>query len=148
MWLSGHSLDILDLADFVSMLSPPPFSLNDLVLALSPSTLSLLFPGVPSARQQQSCDECGALGSIQCQQCTGIYCQSCFKTVHMSSNSMRRHTAVPLSQLQSGPTHCPTHQALLLDYYCTDDAVCVCSQCCITGDHKGHQVVPLNEIVS
>ena len=67
----------------------------------------------------------------------------------MSSNSMRRHISVPLSQIsQSGLTYCPAHQSLLLDYYCSDDGECICSQCYITGEHKGHEVIPLKQIVS
>lgn len=39
---------------------------------------------------------------------------------------------------------CPTHEQALL-YYCTKDALCVCFSCSLVGEHKGHQVEPLNE---
>ena len=94
------------------------------------------------------CEECGAAAKEGCLQCNGQYCSSCFQTIHMSSNSMRRHKSVPLSQLRNGPSHCASHPIHLLEYYCKDDSECCCSECCITGGHKGHQIVSLTEMVS
>ena len=112
------------------------------------SFLSLsLHPGPSPPLLDVRCEECVSLASLSCPQCDGHYCTKCFETVHMSSNSMRRHKPVPLSQLNSGPTHCPSHLSNPMDYFCTEDSQCCCSECCITGGHKGHQVVSLSEAV-
>ncbi|KAM4631645.1 LOW QUALITY PROTEIN: E3 ubiquitin/ISG15 ligase TRIM25-like [Discoglossus pictus] len=39
---------------------------------------------------------------------------------------------------------CYVHKKFL-EYYCNEDAVCVCGACCAFGVHKGHQVELLNE---
>ncbi|XP_077346408.1 E3 ubiquitin-protein ligase TRIM39-like [Lithobates pipiens] len=33
----------------------------------------------------------------------------------------------------------------LLEYYCSEDAVCLCVSCCLVGKHKGHEVELLDE---
>ncbi|MEE6506108.1 hypothetical protein FKM82_007516 [Ascaphus truei] len=39
----------------------------------------------------------------------------------------------------------PSHPKKLLEYYCTEDAACICVSCWVFGEHRGHQVEPLNE---
>lgn len=109
--------------------------------------LPSLSPAVASLSGAR-CEECVAAAAVGCLQCGGQYCNNCFQTIHMSSNSMRRHKGVPLSQLRKGPSCCDFHPAHLLDYYCEDDSECCCSECCITGGHKGHQIMSLTEMVS
>ncbi|XP_067851682.1 E3 ubiquitin-protein ligase TRIM7-like [Heptranchias perlo] len=41
---------------------------------------------------------------------------------------------------------CTEHQELL-KVYCKDDEVCVCSLCALVGDHKGHNLISINEAV-
>ncbi|XP_067850902.1 E3 ubiquitin/ISG15 ligase TRIM25-like [Heptranchias perlo] len=41
---------------------------------------------------------------------------------------------------------CIEHQELL-KVYCKDDEVCVCSLCALVGDHKGHNLISINEAV-
>ena len=136
-----------DHLSIITLLVPPTWS--DLSL---PPSLPLSLP--PSADlslklRASRCEECGSLATCSCLQCNGYYCSSCFSTTHMSTNSMRRHKALPITQLgDSGPTHCHTHPTHLLAYYCKDDAATCCSECCITGSHKGHEVVSITEMVS
>ncbi|XP_068102622.1 E3 ubiquitin-protein ligase TRIM39-like [Hyperolius riggenbachi] len=39
---------------------------------------------------------------------------------------------------------CSVHKKLL-EYYCCEDATCLCVSCCLVGSHKGHQVELLEE---
>ncbi|XP_075141650.1 E3 ubiquitin/ISG15 ligase TRIM25-like [Leptodactylus fuscus] len=39
---------------------------------------------------------------------------------------------------------CPIHKKVL-EYYCPQDADCLCVSCCLVGKHKGHQVELLDE---
>ncbi|KAM8924021.1 E3 ubiquitin-protein ligase TRIM58-like [Pelodytes ibericus] len=39
---------------------------------------------------------------------------------------------------------CSVHKKVL-EYYCTEDAVCICVSCSLAGEHRGHQVETLNE---
>ncbi|XP_053545055.1 E3 ubiquitin/ISG15 ligase TRIM25-like [Bombina bombina] len=43
-----------------------------------------------------------------------------------------------------GYRKCSTHKKLL-EYYCTEDAACICVSCSLAGEHRGHQVELLNE---
>ncbi|XP_038657182.1 E3 ubiquitin/ISG15 ligase TRIM25-like [Scyliorhinus canicula] len=48
-------------------------------------------------------------------------------------------TATDLTQRK-----CPDHKKIL-EYFCEDDGTCVCSSCGITGSHKSHKIVNLDE---
>ncbi|XP_069840530.1 E3 ubiquitin/ISG15 ligase TRIM25-like [Dendropsophus ebraccatus] len=39
---------------------------------------------------------------------------------------------------------CPIHKKVL-EYYCPQDAACLCVSCCLVGKHRGHQVELLEE---
>ncbi|XP_018422473.1 PREDICTED: E3 ubiquitin-protein ligase TRIM39-like [Nanorana parkeri] len=39
---------------------------------------------------------------------------------------------------------CPLHR-LLLKYYCFEDTVRICADCCASVQHRGHQTMPMNE---
>ncbi|XP_075422401.1 E3 ubiquitin/ISG15 ligase TRIM25-like [Ascaphus truei] len=39
---------------------------------------------------------------------------------------------------------CPIHKKII-EYYCSEDAACICVSCCLAGEHRGHQVEPLNK---
>ncbi|XP_075046873.1 E3 ubiquitin-protein ligase TRIM39-like [Mixophyes fleayi] len=38
---------------------------------------------------------------------------------------------------------CSVHRKIL-DFYCTDDSVCICAYCCVIGEHRGHLVEMLD----
>ncbi|XP_053544690.1 E3 ubiquitin/ISG15 ligase TRIM25-like [Bombina bombina] len=42
-----------------------------------------------------------------------------------------------------GNRKCSKHKKLL-EYYCTEDAACICVTCSLAGEHRGHQVELLN----
>ncbi|KAG8543243.1 hypothetical protein GDO81_025124 [Engystomops pustulosus] len=39
---------------------------------------------------------------------------------------------------------CLIHKKIL-EYYCTEDATCICVSCCLVGDHRGHNMESLDE---
>ncbi|XP_075071526.1 E3 ubiquitin-protein ligase TRIM8-like [Mixophyes fleayi] len=39
---------------------------------------------------------------------------------------------------------CSIHMKIL-EYYCTEDAACICVTCCLAGEHVGHKVEQLHE---
>ncbi|KAG8545575.1 hypothetical protein GDO81_020654, partial [Engystomops pustulosus] len=39
---------------------------------------------------------------------------------------------------------CPIHKKIL-EYYCTEDATCICVSCCLVGEHRGHNMESLDE---
>ncbi|KAM4025830.1 E3 ubiquitin/ISG15 ligase TRIM25-like [Anomaloglossus baeobatrachus] len=39
---------------------------------------------------------------------------------------------------------CSLHKKVL-EYYCPEDAACLCASCCLVGEHRGHQVEVLDE---
>ncbi|KAM4632499.1 E3 ubiquitin/ISG15 ligase TRIM25-like [Discoglossus pictus] len=41
---------------------------------------------------------------------------------------------------------CSIHKELLR-YYCTQDAALVCASCCLMGDHRGHEIELLNDVL-
>ncbi|XP_073403390.1 E3 ubiquitin/ISG15 ligase TRIM25-like [Dendrobates tinctorius] len=38
-----------------------------------------------------------------------------------------------------------SHHKKVLEYYCPQDAACLCVSCCLVGEHRGHQVELLDE---
>ncbi|XP_063791420.1 E3 ubiquitin/ISG15 ligase TRIM25-like [Pseudophryne corroboree] len=76
-----------------------------------------------------------------CQQCETSLCED-----HLSAhNRSLEHVLIePTSSLEN--RKCQTHKKLL-EYHCCEDAACVCVSCFVTGPHKGHQVLSLDEAV-
>ncbi|KAM4632075.1 E3 ubiquitin/ISG15 ligase TRIM25-like [Discoglossus pictus] len=91
---------------------------------------------------------------------TGIFCTYCDSPVpatktcllceaSLCDKHLKKHSKSPEHVLME-PTispekrKCSIHKKLL-EYYCTEDAVCVCGACCAFGDHNGHQVELLKE---
>ncbi|XP_040186871.1 E3 ubiquitin/ISG15 ligase TRIM25-like [Rana temporaria] len=95
------------------------------------------------------------------QEDTGIYCTYCvdspvpaIKSCLLCESSLcgkhlRVHAKSP-EHVLSDPTNspgnrkCSTHKKIV-EYYCTDERVCICVYCIAEGDHKGHPVEKLDE---
>ncbi|XP_053545057.1 E3 ubiquitin/ISG15 ligase TRIM25-like [Bombina bombina] len=89
---------------------------------------------------------------------TGIFCTYCihpaFKSCLLCEASfcdfhLRRHSESDEHILTEpttswGNRKCSIHKKLL-EYYCTEDAACICVSCSLAGEHRGHQVEMLNE---
>ncbi|MEE6519490.1 hypothetical protein FKM82_031343 [Ascaphus truei] len=66
----------------------------------------------------------------------------CDKHLKRHSKSVGHVLTDPTTSLEN--KKCPIHKEPL-KYYCSEDAACVCVSCCVFGEHRGHQMEPLNE---
>ncbi|XP_040294512.1 E3 ubiquitin/ISG15 ligase TRIM25-like [Bufo bufo] len=64
----------------------------------------------------------------------------CEEHLRVHSKSPEHVLSEPSNSLQS--RKCSTHKKIL-EYYCTQDALCICVTCCLAGEHKGHKVEQL-----
>ncbi|XP_069619160.1 E3 ubiquitin/ISG15 ligase TRIM25-like [Ranitomeya imitator] len=92
---------------------------------------------------------------------TGICCTYCFHSpvpavkscLHCEASLCEKH----LKLHSKGPEHvltepstsletrkCSVHKKIL-EYYCTEDAACICVSCSLVGEHRGHRVEMLDE---
>ncbi|XP_068102631.1 E3 ubiquitin-protein ligase TRIM39-like [Hyperolius riggenbachi] len=74
-----------------------------------------------------------------CQHCETSMCDK-----HLAAhNQTVDHVLVePTSSFIS--KKCSIHKKLL-EFYCSEDSICLCASCCFVGTHKGHQVELLEE---
>uniref|UniRef100_A0A8C5PUE9 Uncharacterized protein n=1 Tax=Leptobrachium leishanense TaxID=445787 RepID=A0A8C5PUE9_9ANUR len=75
---------------------------------------------------------------------TCVHCEASLCITHLKKHSKSvEHVLIePTSSLEN--RKCPVHKEIL-KYYCTQDDVCICTSCWVTGDHAGHQVEMLSE---
>ncbi|XP_063785226.1 E3 ubiquitin-protein ligase TRIM39-like [Pseudophryne corroboree] len=66
----------------------------------------------------------------------------CDKHLRVHSKSAEHVLCDPTTAL--GNRKCSVHKKIL-EYYCTEDAACICASCCLIGKHRGHQVESLDE---
>ncbi|XP_075686938.1 E3 ubiquitin/ISG15 ligase TRIM25-like [Rhinoderma darwinii] len=74
-----------------------------------------------------------------CLQCENSLCDD-HLTAH--NNSVDHILTEPTGSF--GNKKCSIHKKVL-EYYCPQDAACLCVSCCLVGKHRGHQVEPLDE---
>ncbi|XP_068099573.1 E3 ubiquitin/ISG15 ligase TRIM25-like [Hyperolius riggenbachi] len=91
----------------------------------------------------------------------GVHCTYCIHSpvpavmsclqcdASMCDNHLRVHSKAPEHVLCAPTTSpetrkCSVHKKIL-EYYCTEDASCVCVSCRLDGEHRGHQVETLQE---
>ncbi|XP_040290459.1 E3 ubiquitin/ISG15 ligase TRIM25-like [Bufo bufo] len=74
-----------------------------------------------------------------CLQCENSLCDD-HLTVH--NQTMDHVLSEPTSSF--GNKKCSIHKKVL-EYYCPQDATCLCVSCCLVGKHRGHQVELLDE---
>ncbi|OCT69507.1 hypothetical protein XELAEV_18040818mg, partial [Xenopus laevis] len=91
---------------------------------------------------------------------TGVPCTYCDSPVPAAKSCLhceaslcgyhvRKHSKSP-EHVFTKPTtsfeerKCSTHRKML-EFYCPEDGVCICSTCSLVGDHEGHKVEPLSE---
>ncbi|XP_071969837.1 E3 ubiquitin/ISG15 ligase TRIM25-like [Engystomops pustulosus] len=73
-----------------------------------------------------------------------LHCEASLCDQHLKAHSKSPEHVLsqPSNSLQS--RKCSIHKKIL-EYYCTQDALCICVTCCLAGDHKGHKVEQLIE---
>ncbi|XP_068108910.1 uncharacterized protein [Hyperolius riggenbachi] len=95
------------------------------------------------------------------QELAGVHCTYCVDSpvpaviscvlcdASMCDKHLRVHSKAP-EHVLCAPTSspetrkCSVHKKIL-EYYCTEDAACVCVSCTLAGEHRGHQVETLQE---
>ncbi|XP_068121836.1 E3 ubiquitin/ISG15 ligase TRIM25-like [Hyperolius riggenbachi] len=91
---------------------------------------------------------------------TGVFCNYCDFPVAATKSCLQCETSLCDHHLRKhdrsgghtllppttdlGKRKCPTHKKIL-EYYCTEDAACICVSCRLDGEHVGHTIMSLNE---
>ncbi|KAM4036995.1 LOW QUALITY PROTEIN: E3 ubiquitin/ISG15 ligase TRIM25-like [Anomaloglossus baeobatrachus] len=73
-----------------------------------------------------------------------LHCEAslCEKHLRAHSKSPEHVLSDPSTSLEK--RKCSVHKKIL-EYYCTEDAACICVSCSLAGKHRGHGVEMLNE---
>ncbi|KAG9461928.1 hypothetical protein GDO78_015377 [Eleutherodactylus coqui] len=74
-----------------------------------------------------------------CLMCEASLCE---KHLRVHSKSAEHVLCEPRANL--GDRKCSVHKKIL-EYYCTEDAACICVSCSLAGEHRGHRVEMLDE---
>ncbi|XP_075064943.1 E3 ubiquitin/ISG15 ligase TRIM25-like [Mixophyes fleayi] len=92
---------------------------------------------------------------------TGIFCTYCIHSpvpaakscllceAYLCDKHLRVHSKSP-EHVLSDPTtslgnrKCSAHKKIL-EYFCSEDAACICVSCCLIGEHRGHKMESLDE---
>ncbi|XP_040214323.1 uncharacterized protein LOC120944337 [Rana temporaria] len=87
-------------------------------------------------------------GEMNCTYCTEttedavkscLLCEALLCNIHLNVHSKEKEHILIEPTTSFKERKCSIHNKVL-EHYCIDDDVCVCSLCCIYGEHKGHQV--------
>uniref|UniRef100_A0A8C5QE47 Uncharacterized protein n=1 Tax=Leptobrachium leishanense TaxID=445787 RepID=A0A8C5QE47_9ANUR len=75
---------------------------------------------------------------------TCLHCEAslCENHLRVHSKSAEHVLTEPTTSLEN--RKCSVHKKVL-EYYCCEDAACICVSCRLDGEHRGHQVETLNE---
>uniref|UniRef100_A0A8C5QH32 Uncharacterized protein n=1 Tax=Leptobrachium leishanense TaxID=445787 RepID=A0A8C5QH32_9ANUR len=75
---------------------------------------------------------------------TCLHCEAslCDKHLKKHSKSAEHVLTEPTTSLEN--RKCSVHKKVL-EYYCCEDAACICVSCSLAGEHRGHRVETLNE---
>ncbi|XP_069823301.1 E3 ubiquitin/ISG15 ligase TRIM25-like [Dendropsophus ebraccatus] len=76
---------------------------------------------------------------ISCLHCEASLCD---KHLRAHSKSPEHVLSEPSTSLEK--RKCSVHKKML-EYYCTEDAACICVSCRLDGEHRGHRVEMLDE---
>ncbi|XP_077122816.1 E3 ubiquitin/ISG15 ligase TRIM25-like [Ranitomeya variabilis] len=73
-----------------------------------------------------------------------LHCEAslCDKHLRVHSKSPEHVLSDPSTSLEK--RKCSVHEKIL-EYYCTEDAACICVFCSLAGEHRGHRVEMLDE---
>lgn len=100
------------------------------------------------AQDPVRCSLCPEVVVIHCGSCQVNLCAQCLST-HIDRNKSLKHEIVPYTSQLVKPDaeiqKCQDHPKQQCDLYCQDCSVPICSRC-LTGNHKRHGAVDLEEI--
>ncbi|XP_053578132.1 E3 ubiquitin/ISG15 ligase TRIM25-like [Bombina bombina] len=73
-----------------------------------------------------------------------LHCEASLCDTHLRVHNKSEEHVLTEPTTSWGNRKCSKHKKLL-EYYCTEDAACICVSCSLAGEHRGHQVELLNE---
>ncbi|XP_053550044.1 E3 ubiquitin/ISG15 ligase TRIM25-like [Bombina bombina] len=73
-----------------------------------------------------------------------LLCEASLCDKHLRVHNKSEEHVLTKPTTSWGNRKCSKHKKLL-EYYCTEDAACICASCSLVGEHRGHQVELLNE---
>ncbi|BFZ12947.1 hypothetical protein BsWGS_15986 [Bradybaena similaris] len=90
--------------------------------------------------------------TCKCVDCDSMLCGSCFDKVHKLSVAIKHHIPVALSSVcqlvstgeSDGEAKCAEHNRIL-EYFCEDDSISICSRCYIIGKHQNHSITSIED---
>lgn len=101
-----------------------------------------------SAQDVVRCGLCTDVVQHLCKSCQVNLCGNC-RNKHIDRNKLSKHEIVPFTSQHLKPEYevqkCEDHPKQQKDFYCQDCNVPICSRC-LTGNHKRHGAVDLEEI--
>ncbi|XP_078406624.1 E3 ubiquitin/ISG15 ligase TRIM25-like isoform X2 [Cetorhinus maximus] len=89
-----------------------------------------------------SCDDKPFPAAKMCLTCSASFCFVHLRP-HLRNKAYKDHTLIePVADITD--RQCNDHKKIL-EFYCNDDAECVCVSCTIIGKHKSHTLLSLDE---
>ncbi|XP_069841064.1 uncharacterized protein [Dendropsophus ebraccatus] len=85
------------------------------------------------------CTKCPVPAVKSCLHCENSLCDD-----HLTAHNKRADHILTEPTGSFGNKKCPIHKKVL-EYYCPQDATCLCVSCCLVGEHRGHQMELLDE---
>ncbi|XP_075175684.1 E3 ubiquitin/ISG15 ligase TRIM25-like [Anomaloglossus baeobatrachus] len=73
-----------------------------------------------------------------------LQCESSLCDDHLTAHNKTMDHILTKPTTSFGFKKCSLHKKVL-EYYCPQDAACLCVSCCLVGEHRGHQVELLDE---
>ncbi|XP_053556089.1 E3 ubiquitin/ISG15 ligase TRIM25-like [Bombina bombina] len=73
-----------------------------------------------------------------------LLCEASLCNTHLGVHSKSEEHVLTKPTTSWSNRKCSKHKKLL-EYYCTEHAVCICVSCSMAGEHRGHQLELLNE---
>ena len=104
------------------------------------------------------CDVCESENAtMKCLDCTKnrFFCDICFSVSHKSDKNMAHRKEIisdkDIEERRKNPDQenlgrCDIHKQNKLKYICKSCHLAICSDCVITGDHKGHDAISIQDI--
>ncbi|XP_073505500.1 E3 ubiquitin/ISG15 ligase TRIM25-like [Phyllobates terribilis] len=73
-----------------------------------------------------------------------LHCEASLCNDHLKVHSKEAEHVLTKPTTSLKKRKCSLHKKIL-EYYCTEDADCVCASCCLIGEHSGHKLESLDE---
>ncbi|XP_073506262.1 E3 ubiquitin/ISG15 ligase TRIM25-like [Phyllobates terribilis] len=112
-------------------------------LALRKIMENLLFAQPTKTETKIYCSYCVDSPVPAVRSCLHCEASLCDKHLRSHSKSPEHVLSDPSTSLEK--RKCSVHKKIL-EYYCTEDAACICVSCSLIGEHNGHKMESLDEV--